>query len=185
MIIATAFWWYGSSTAKLVYEQNRNTAQLMLQEHMVATHLGADKIQLTRPGSVPASPEEVNNERQWIESQKKTVQQARGEGQVDLVARASRSGAPRDQDEAAICKKFLSDPAQPSKPDEPKTTEYKELIDEHEYRYFEPIRAQDTCLTMCHAPPPRRLGHRRHGSGRRFAGRRRLLAGHANSSRTT
>ena len=32
--------------------------------------------------------------------------------------------------------------------------EYQELIDEHEYRYFEPIRVKDTCLTNgCHAPP--------------------------------
>ena len=43
VIIVTAFWWYGSNTAKLVYEQDRNTAPLLLQEHMMATHLGAFK----------------------------------------------------------------------------------------------------------------------------------------------
>ena len=95
VIIATAFWWYGSNTAKLVYEQNRNTAQLVLQEHMVATHLGAFKIQLIRPGFIPASPEEVNRERQWIERQKKQFSKHRGRGGLDLVARESRTRAPR------------------------------------------------------------------------------------------
>jgi signal transduction histidine kinase len=154
VVIATAFYWYGASTAKLVYEQNRNTAVLMLQEHVLATHLGDYKTKLNRPAYIPPSSEEVNSERQWIEWNKKEF--SKHPGKVDWIWSHDHpgAGAPRDEDETAICQKFLSDRPNPSKPDEPKQAEYKELIDEHEYRYFEPIRAKDTCLTMCHAPPP-------------------------------
>ena len=100
-----------ASTADLVYEQNRNTAQLVLQEHMVATHLGADKIQFDSPRLPSSFPEEVKEERQWIELQKKQFSKHAGEGQVDLVARASRRRSPDDQEEADICQKFLKPPA--------------------------------------------------------------------------
>ena len=153
VIIATAFWWYGSTIAKVVYEGNRKTAQLVLQERMVATHIGAFKIHLIRPGSMAPTPDQVNEERQWIEEQKK--QFSNHPGKLDWIWSHEHPGAgsPRDEAEAAICQKFLSESPKPSKPDEPKTTEFKELIDGREYRYFEPIRVKGTCLTICHTPP--------------------------------
>ncbi len=156
VIISTAFWWYGSNTAKLVYDQNRNTAQLVLQEHVLATHLGAYKTKLTRPGFIAPSVDEVNSERQWIEWNKEKF--SKHSGKVEWIWSHDHPGVggTRDKkdDEAEICEKFLRDSPKPSKPDEPKKAEYKELIDNREYRYFEPIRAQESCLTMCHAPPP-------------------------------
>ena len=153
VIIATAFRWYGSNTANLVKEQDRNTAQLVLQERMVATHIGAFKINLIRPGSVLPSPEQVNEERHWIDEQKK--QFSKHPGTVEWIWSHDHpgAGAPRDEDEAAICQKFRSDSFKPSRPDEPRQTEFEERFDEREYRYFEPIRARGTCLTMCHASP--------------------------------
>jgi len=152
-IIATAFWWYGKNTEKLVYEQNRNTAQLLLQERMVTTHIGAFKIDLRRPGSQPPSPEEVNDERKWIEAQKASFSKHQGEVEWIWSYEHPGAGAPRDQEEEEICKKLRSEPAKPSKANDSHQTDYPQLIDEREYRYFEPIRAQSSCLAVCHAPP--------------------------------
>ena len=84
VIIATAFWRYGYNTAKLVYEQNRDTAQLVLQERLRTTHIGAVKIHLIRPGSIAPTPEQVNEERQWIEVQNKQFSIRPG-GKVDWI----------------------------------------------------------------------------------------------------
>ena len=59
VIIATAFWWYGSTTAKLVYDQNRTTAALLLQENEIATHIEAFKEKSNRPAFIAPTPEEV------------------------------------------------------------------------------------------------------------------------------
>ena len=119
LIIVTAFWWYGSKTAKLVYEQNLDTAQLMLQEHMIATHIGAFKIQLVRPGWVQPSPEDVENERQWLELQRKTFTKRKGDVKMIWSHEHPGAVAPDGPDEEEICKKFLSEPPKPSKPGEP------------------------------------------------------------------
>ena len=154
VVIVTAFYWYGSRTARLVYEQNRDTAQLMLQEHMVATHLGADKIQLQRPSWLWPSPEEVEKERQNIELQKKQFSEHDGDVRWIWSHDHPDSYAHRDPGEDEICEKFRSESPPASKPGEPKKIQYKELIDEHEYRYFEPMRVQATCLANgCHSPP--------------------------------
>ncbi len=157
VIIGTAFWWYGSNTAKLVKTQNLSTAQLMLQEHMVATHIGADKSQSKRPSIVPASTED--SEEEWRNIQSTRKQFGKHAGEVDWIWSQEHPGArppnaPRDEEEVEICKMFCSAPARPSEPGEPKKTEYKDKIDEREYRYFEPIRVEDSCLKICHAPPP-------------------------------
>ena len=139
VIIATAFWWYGSNTAQLVYDQNRDTAQFVLQEHMVATHLGADKIQSNLPAWLSPSPEEFEHQRQLIEAQRKQFSKHAGEVKMVWSHDHPKTDTPRDQDEADICKKLLSEPHDPSKSDE---TEYEKRIDEREYRYFEPIRGK-------------------------------------------
>ena len=155
VIIGTAFWWYGSTTKKQVYEQNLNTAQLMLQEHMISTHIGAFKIQLTRPGSVPATPEDVRSEREWFEFQKKEFSKRKGDVKMIWSHEHPEAAGPDGPDEDEICKKFLSEPPKPFNPDESETTDYKELINERNYRYLEPIRTQPSCLANgCHSSPP-------------------------------
>src|SRR5208283_2173237 len=153
---ATAFWWYYKSTEKLVYEQNLHTAQLMLQEHMVATHLGTDKIQSNRPAFIPRPSEEAKSDWNSIDLLKHYFSKHPGEVKWIWSHENPDAGGPDGQDEAEICKKFLSTPRSPSNPDEPKKTEseYEQRIDEHQYRYFEPIRMQGTCMANgCHTPP--------------------------------
>ena len=39
VIIATAFWSYGKRTASLVYEKNRETGRLLVDQFMFTTHM--------------------------------------------------------------------------------------------------------------------------------------------------
>ena len=34
VLITASFWWYGTQTGKLVYEQNRNTGRLLVEEEI-------------------------------------------------------------------------------------------------------------------------------------------------------
>ena len=38
VLITASFWWYGTQTGKLVYEQNRNTGRLLVEEEIFKTH---------------------------------------------------------------------------------------------------------------------------------------------------
>ena len=152
LIIFTAFYWCGTSAARLVYEQNRDSAQLVLQEHIMATHVGSFRAKLIGSGSAPASAQ-VNEVRHWIEMQEQ--QFGKIPGKVDFIYSYDHPGAgvPDDAVEAQICQKFVTKPVMSVMPGVRRLTEYSELIDEHQYRYFEPIRAEGKCLTSCHAPP--------------------------------
>jgi two-component system, NarL family, sensor histidine kinase BarA len=159
VIIATAFWWYGSTTTKLVYDQNRDTAQLVLQESLRTTHVGAFKIHLVRPGSMEPTPEQVKEERQWIESTSKPFSIRPG-GKVDWIWSRQHpdASAPRDQEEEKICQKFLTEASRSSNPDDSKTIKFWELRNDREYRYFHPFRGNQpfgtmTCAFPCHASP--------------------------------
>jgi two-component system, NarL family, sensor histidine kinase BarA len=176
VIIVTAFWSYSSNTANLVYEQNRNTAQLVLQEHMVATHLATDKMQSNRPSWIPTPPEEVERDRRTIEWQKELyVSKHAGDVKWIWSHDYPTLGAPLPRDEDEICKKLLAEPPKPPPSDEVASTEYPVLRDSRDYRYFEPIRAQGTCLAPgCHTPS---LG----GSGIDTIGTGISLAGGASS----
>jgi signal transduction histidine kinase len=142
VIIATAFWWYGSKTATLLYEQNRNTAGLMLQENLLATHL-------------PEKKKFDSQERLWVDFNKKGFDTHLGKVEWIWSHDHPDGGASRDEAEARICKEFLSSESNLSKSGEDNPDKPKELIDEHEYRYFAPIRAVNkNCLSPCHASPP-------------------------------
>ena len=128
VIIATAFWWYGSNTAKLVYEQNRNTAAVDASGEQVATHLGASRANRIAPLSFLPPRKRSTEERQWIEFNKKEFSKHAGEGRVDLVARSSRQRAPRatTRRKPKSARSSSATRPDPSKSDEPKKTEYKE-----------------------------------------------------------
>ena len=96
VIIATAFWRYGYNTAKLVYEQNRDTAQLVLQERLRTTHIGAVKIHLIRPGSIAPTPRAGQRRTAMDRGPEQAVQHpSPGKGRLDLVARAPQRQRPR------------------------------------------------------------------------------------------
>ena len=72
VIIVTAFWWYGRSTAELVYSKNQEAGRVLVDQHMLSHHfweMEAKKID-DQVAMLDASPEEEQAGREketlWI-----------------------------------------------------------------------------------------------------------------------
>jgi signal transduction histidine kinase len=166
VIIATAFWWYGFKTSKLVYEQNQNTGRLLVDQYMLTLHWGvmdSNKLEDKRLTFVPPTPDEERAQQAqtdaWVDEMTLKLTQQRFKPELIRPNRQEGPGAPQDDFERALCKKFLNNP--PPRDDEAASDSTPEfdarfLSDRRDgqlYQYYEPIRAQTSCLALCHAPP--------------------------------
>ncbi len=176
LVIVTAFRWYGWQTAELVYEKNQNTGRLLIDQFMLTKHLGAmdsDKVKTKHPAWMPLSPEEERAQREindrWIKAM--TTSFSKLQHTVKLIHPGQTQGtdAPDGDFERKICEKFAGPP--PEHKGDGKTPEFAEgPPNEKDYQYFEPIRAGESCLTMCHASPLGGSGIDVVGSGVPLAG---------------
>ncbi len=138
LVIVTAFYWYGSKTAKLVYEQNRNTAQLRSRRKWWRPTLGPSIIgrfvlgTLNRPRNrLKKNGDGSNRKGKSIASSRERLS---GFGHSSILA------------QSPLMIRWKRRSARHSVETPPKQTEYKELTNDHEYRYFEPIRARTLAL---------------------------------------
>jgi two-component system, NarL family, sensor histidine kinase BarA len=185
VIIVSAFWWYGVETNKLVYEQNQNTGGLLVDLYMLTLHWGVmDKLEDKRLTFVPSTPEEEHARQaqtdRWVDEMTHKLTRQKFTPELIRPGRKEGVGAPHDDFERELCQKFLGSP--PPRDEETAA----EVNPEHRdrflpdgkggqlYQYYEPIRAQASCLTVCHGPP---LG----GSGIDAAGTGISLAGVASA----
>jgi signal transduction histidine kinase len=168
-VIVASFWWYGSQTVELVYEQNRNTGRLLVDQFMLTTHWG--EMTLKEKSRLPAwlGPKDepdpaLKLNKQYVEWMQKALIKQPCELEMIRPDRSEGPGAPRDEFEAEVVEEFLKNP--------PKEREYREraMPGAARYQYFEPIRAQESCLSACHAPPPGGSGIDAAGSGVAIAG---------------
>ncbi|MGD0901236.1 MAG: HAMP domain-containing sensor histidine kinase [Thermoguttaceae bacterium] len=174
-VIVASFWWYGSRMARVVVEQNRITGRLLVDQYMVTMHLGemADKgaprrLAFGSPNDDESDPEVKKNRDyvNWMRT-KLTKQQY----QVGLIRPEQIEGPSpaHDPDEMRICRKFLNG-APAGGGGAESEGEGRVLPDAGEYQYYEPIRAEESCLLVCHAPPPGGSGIDSVGSGLAIAG---------------
>jgi signal transduction histidine kinase len=177
VIIVTAFWWYGFETNKLVYEQNQNTGRLLVDQYMVTLHLGVmDKLQ-DRSGSFAAlSPDEERARQaqtdEWVDQMTRKLTHQRFKPELIRPNRTEGPGAPDNDFEREMCQKFQPRDEEAT-PDAPQDDGYRFLADGHGgqlYEYYEPIRAQSSCLAACHAPPLGGAGIDATGTGVPLAG---------------
>ncbi|MGA2066345.1 MAG: ATP-binding protein [Thermoguttaceae bacterium] len=170
-VIVTSFWWYGRKTAELVYEQNRNTGRLVVEQIMLGRHLAAytatPEEQPKRLALIPPSPEEVAHERQLNEELVDWVRKSfsKQHEAMDLIWTYRTPGGriPLDDEEKKVRDEFLQ-ARREAQPGAGPAAEWKELRGAEEYRYFEAIRAQESCF-RCHAVPPGGSGIDLGGSG--------------------
>ncbi len=180
VIIVTAFWWYGFETNKLVYEQNQNTGRLLVDQYMVTLHLGVmDKLH-DRSAAVAATPDEERDWQaqtdEWVDQMTRKLTHQRFKPELIRPNRKDGPGAPDNDFEREMSLKFPPRDEEAS-PDAPQDFGDRFLADGHGgqlYEYYEPIRAQSSCLAVCHSPP---LG----GSGIDATGTGVSLAGPASS----
>jgi signal transduction histidine kinase len=175
-VIVASFWWYGSQTVELVYEQNRNTGRLVVEQIMLGNHLATDKVTTEearkRPAMIEAPPEELAHQRQLNEELVDWLREgfSRQHEAMDLIwtYRTGDARTPLDGEERQVRDQFVQ-ARREAQPGTGAAAEWKELRGAEEYRYFEAIRARDSCL-RCHGVPPGGSGIDAAGSGVPLAG---------------
>ncbi len=178
-IIATAFYWFGENTSTLVYEQNQNTGQAIVDRHMLILHWGvldADALKNNQPSFpfLKPTPEEAKAQKdkidQWVIEMSESLG-VKEEFTPEFIRPGDGQGAPKDDFERKVCAKFFNSPPPPDEegnPDNP--GQFAERFVSGRYEYFEPIRAKSTCLTTCHASPLGGSGIDTNGTGVPMAG---------------
>jgi signal transduction histidine kinase len=172
LLITASFFLYGWQTEKLVAEQSRISGRLLVDQAMLTKHWGemkeADRRSATDPPTVSPDVERQMN-RQFVEEMRKKLSKL--DYTVDWLRPDAKSGpgAPRDEFEMAVCNKFLKHKPDPKA--DPDATDFAERsLPDAKYQYFQPVRVDDSCLWMCHAPPPGGSGVDPSGSGVAFGG---------------
>ena len=153
LVIVTSFWWYGTLTVNLVYEQNQTTGRLLVDKYMVTLHWEAMDPERSRrdPAWMPLSPEVERKQRQksedFVKNMTRTFSNDLSPVELILPDRKEGPQAPRDEFERQVCEEFLKSPPDMN------VGRGRVLPDSDKYVYLEPIRAKDSCLLTCHASP--------------------------------
>jgi len=156
LLITASFWWYGSQTEELVNQQNRNTGRLLIDQVMCIEHW--EKLE-TYDDFKPV----VRTLTQRLSNQEYDWRMLRPDGSVS-------AGAPPDGFEWELLKRFLK-----NRSDQPAADEGPEFAERltatgTEYQYYQAIRAEESCLLVCHKPPPGGAGIGLSGEGLALGG---------------
>ena len=161
--------WFFSRTA--------TRGRLLVDQFMLTTHWGeldVEREKSKRPAGLPPVPDDANRDlelnRQWVEWMRQNLSKQKYKVERIRPDRSDGPNAPRDEFELQVRDKFLKGPPDPKT--NPDLVEFDErsLPEAEEYQYFEPIRAQESCLSTCHAPPLGGSGIDLSGSGVAMAG---------------
>jgi signal transduction histidine kinase len=172
VIIVTAFWWYGRSTAELVYSKNQEAGRVLIDQYMLAHHfwqMEAKKID-DRMAMLDSTPEEERERREketvWLKGLLKDFVTSSQETKFIYYWQNAENSGPTDDYEKNLCDEYQKSPVRPT--DDPDNVEFKERFTEgkSKYEYFRPIYVQESCM-RCHATMP--SGIDAAGSGVSFA----------------
>jgi two-component system, NarL family, sensor histidine kinase BarA len=154
-LIAGSFWWYGSRTEDVVYDNTRNTGKLLIDTAMVSLHFVK-----VDDHSVPLETRLSHREysdyaaRDFVTSRKYSAWVLRpgATEKYRTVVKNAEENAPQQLSpfEAQVLDYFSRQP-QPDPKNQDAKPEYVEqrLADQQEYRYFQPIRLRESCIG-CH-----------------------------------
>lgn len=157
VLITASFWWFGAKTEALVYQQNPLMGRLLVVQCLTAEHV--KKVPVTEDPQSPVRSEWDRKQRE--ETVDYLINQFEMQdfkwnailpdrpGQAALVTEAN---LPKDEFERKLVEEF--DQADPEKGAESGVPEYRDRLtaDGRSYEYYQPIRAQPTCLMSCHYP---------------------------------
>ncbi len=154
LLITASFSFYGAQTKKLVDEQNRKTGRLLVDQVMLIEHMrefetndqfrevvyDLTKILSKHEFKGYVIKPEYN---QYVITQVTTGGDAEDPEKLDLDAK-----------ELILLEKLLE--AGPKLPGESDESEFRELTvsEKDEYRYYQPIRADQSCIAVCHRQLP-------------------------------
>jgi len=159
LLITASFWWYGSQTEKLVYRQDSKTGRLLADQVMLVKHWEAleSKEQRIPPGEWPA----LETDGGFLPMIKDLSRRlSKHEYKWDFIRPESSDGEglPRDEFEWKVLDRFVK--SRPEAGDENAEPEFEERLDteKNEYQYYQPIRAEESCLVVCHREVPGGVG---------------------------
>ncbi len=159
LLITTSFWYYGSQTEKLVDQQNRMAGRLLVDQVMLIKHWGELETNQSFRPIVQNLTERLSKQKHdwWF------IRPNAPEEQPNVA----RSRVPADEFEWKAYDDFRA----AAQPDDD-GIEYRERLSpsRDHYEYYQPIRAEESCLQVCHRPPPGGTGIDMSGSGVAFGG---------------
>jgi len=143
LLITASFWVYGYQTEKLVYQQNRTTGRLLVDLVMLARHW--EELDSREQGETGAwtAHRSTGNYPEMIEELTKRLPK-----QQYKKLQFLRPDDPEVRQNEFEWKAF-------EKTGDTAVPEFRErlLTDDNEYQYYQPIRAEQSCL-LCHKAPP-------------------------------
>lgn len=174
LLITASFWWYGSQTEKLVNRQNRIMGRLLVDQVMLIHHW--EQLQSKEQKGETASWTENLPGTQYlplIQNLTKNLTKQKYDWKFIRPNSSDGTNMPRDEREWSLLNKW--NPTDKSKKPVPSAGgdgfEFDERLPENdEYVYYQPIRAQTSCLTICHKAPPGGSGVDLSGTGLALGG---------------
>jgi len=137
LLITASFWWYGSQTEQLVYQQNRWTAQRLVDHVMLLKHWRA----LEKRENADRFADLIDKLGKKLSSQ---------ECNWEFLAPQASDGAPppTDDEERKILQRLREAGQQPARrPESPAYAERPAVGDK--YIYYQPVHADQSCVN-CH-----------------------------------
>ena len=154
-LIAGSFWWYSFLTQQLVYEKDRVTGRSLVDQIMLQKHM--DFFVSHSASGVP-----LPNEERYLEVVQQMVENFRNQKykysqkfEYSLIENLNESeSSPKlSKSELDLWARF-SKPPIPNSTDSEDPYQYEEERPEPgRYLYYQPIRAEKTCLDFCHYTP--------------------------------
>jgi signal transduction histidine kinase len=137
VLITASFWWYGIQTEKMVYQQNRNTGRLLVDQVLNYTHWEAL---------------ETNEEfkRSVVRRLGKKLSTQQYAGQFIRASAGENVNVPIDEFEWAVLDRFNKPRSQAAAGAQ--FEDYSERLDseKNEYQYYQPVYADDSSCVTCH-----------------------------------
>jgi signal transduction histidine kinase len=144
VLIATSFWWYGSRTEELVYDQSRKKGEYLVDAVVLERHWRTD---LTARSAI------TEGQQLFIDDLAKKLLQAHREYSFRVLKPDAddKENMPQTKFEQTVLEDFLREPlseaAQHVRP------EFREeRVSGREYRYFQAVRLRNECID-CHQHP--------------------------------
>ena len=145
LVIGISFYLYWQVTGTVVNKQNTNTGKLLAKQVMLVTHWKELEKQSAVEGGRPTDFLLVIDE--LTEKLNEQVYDWR------FIDPYEQGGAqqPRDEYERDLLQRYIR--ARPEEAAEGEEVEYAERVtSDGEYQYYQPVRAQALCLSLCHRP---------------------------------
>lgn len=155
MLITASFWWYGRQTEELVYRQNSVTGSLLVEHAKLAMHMEHWDEFIDKKTPSDISYQDADRD-VYYQGMADLLTKQPYECQVLIPQKPENvvqdKNLPKDKFEADLLAKYVDSHDQ----FDPEKIEFAEHPNPEpgKYQYYQAVRAKQSCITVCHQPPP-------------------------------